>query len=122
MVGRAIRLSALLVLLQVPGPAAAGDCMAKAEGFQLASDTVHWTFAIPAGWECLQGLRGRSMLIDEVKVLEPPSAGSLTISGPSFVYKAPKMESVDRFKIRISGENHRMRGTSEVEVNISIRQ
>ena len=113
---------AIVALLLISRPAWAGNCLSRAEGFQLTSDAVHWAFAIHTGSECLQGLRGNSMLIDEVKVVEPPSAGSLTISGPGFIYRAPAGEVNDHFKLRISGENNRMRGTSEVVVDISVRQ
>lgn len=119
--GRLTRAVAILAFLQIAGPAWAGNCMSKAEGFQLTSDAVHWIFAIHAGSECLQGLRGRSMLIEQVQVLEPPSAGTLAISGPAFIYRAPDVQSSDRFKLRISGENNRMHGTSEVVVDISVR-
>lgn len=62
------------------------------------------------------------MLIEEVKVLESPSAGTLAISGPAFVYRAPAVQSSDRFKLRISGEKNRMHGTSDVVVDISVRE
>lgn len=112
----------VVALLQVTSPASAGNCLSRAEGFQLTSDSVHWVFAMLAGSECLQGLRGRSMLIEEVKVIESPSAGSLAISGSGFIYKAPAAESTDHFKLRISGENRRMRGTSEIVVDVSVRR
>ena len=114
---------AMLALAQTLSSAAAGNCLlSKNEGFQLTSDTVHWSFKIPAGTECLQGLRGGSMLIDRVNVVEAPSAGNLAISGPGFIYKAPATGSSDRFRIQILGENHRMRGTSEVVVDVDIRR
>jgi hypothetical protein len=112
----------VVALLQVTSPASAGNCLSRTEGFELVSDTVHWTFVIPAGSECLQGLRGKSMLIDKVNVVEAPSAGSLVISGPGFIYKAPAKESSDHFRLQILGENHRMRGTSEVVIDVNIRR
>src|SRR6516164_5400150 len=97
-------------LLQISHPASAGNCLSRADNFGLISDTVRWTFVIHAGSECLQGLRGGSMLLDEVKVVEPPSEGSLMLSGPAFIYRAPARESSDHFKLRISGEKYRIRG------------
>ena len=113
----------VLALAHTPSPTLAGNCLlSKSEGFQLTSDTVHWSFVIPAGTECLQGLRGGSMLIDRVNVVEAPSVGSLAISGSGFIYKAPVTASSDRFKLQILGENHRMRGTSEVVIDVDIRR
>lgn len=66
--------------------ATAGECALRPERFVLLSDTVYWVVSIPAGTECLQGLRGRTQLFDEVKLAEAPSAGSVTtpvISLPS---------------------------------------
>lgn len=101
--------------------ASAGNCLAKADAFELNSDTVHWSFAIRANSECLQGLRGKSMLIDSVTAVENPSAGRLTISGPAFFYQAPATAAVDRFKLRVVGENNRIRGNSEIIVEVSVR-
>jgi hypothetical protein len=124
MIRKVVMLPAVTVVawLQITSPALAGNCLSRTEGFQLISDTVHWQFAIPAGSDCLQGLRGKSMLIDEVKVVEAPTSGSLAISGSGFIYKAPATESNDHFKLRILGENHRMRGTSDVAVDVVIRR
>jgi len=118
---RAIAIVILAALLHVSGPALAGNCLSKAEAFQLTSDTVHWQFMISSGSECLQGLRGGSMLIDSVKVVEAPSSGNLAISGSGFIYKAPANPSDDHFKLQILGENRRMRGSSEVVVDVSVR-
>lgn len=120
--GGAIAVVILVALFQVSRPALAGNCLVKTEAFQLVSDTVHWEFVIPAGSECLQGLRGKSMLIDAVKVVEAPSSGNLAISGSGFIYKAPAKESDDHFKLQILGENRRMRGSSEVVVDVSVRR
>ena len=70
-------------LVQFSQPASARYCLSNIGEFQLNSDTVHWSFAIRPSAECLQGLRHRAMLIDEVKILDPPTAGSLSISGPA---------------------------------------
>jgi hypothetical protein len=119
---RAIVVVATIVLLQTVYPVRAGNCLSKAEGIQLISDTVHWAFAMPVDSDCLQGLRGGAMLIEDVKIVEPPSAGSLSLTGSGFIYKAPAAEANDHFKLRVSGENRRMRGTSEVVVDVSIRR
>jgi hypothetical protein len=112
---------AAVALVEVSQSAFAGTCLPRAGGFGLSSDTVHWIFAIPSSSECLQGLRGSAMLLDEVKIIEPPSAGSVTVSGPAFYYRAPATSSSDRFTLQVSGENHRMRGTSTIIVEVLVR-
>lgn len=112
---------AMLVLGPATTSALAGNCLSRNEGFELSSDTVHWTFSIRGGTDCLQGLRGRAMLIDEVKIVEPPAAGTLTIAGPAFFYRAPASGSSDRFKLQVAGQNNRMRGTSVIVVDVSVK-
>jgi hypothetical protein len=61
------------------------------------------------------------MLIDEVQVVEGPSTGGLTITGPAFVYRAPAAGSNDRFRLRVTGAKNRMHGSSDVIVDVSVR-
>src|SRR5262249_50089891 len=96
--------------------ATAGECASRLERFELRSDTVHWAFTIQPGGECLQGLRGRTQLLDEIKLLEPPTAGVVTTVGPSFRYQAPSSAGNDRFRLEVTGENRRQRGTSTIVV------
>jgi hypothetical protein len=100
--------------------ASAGECTSRPQRFDLASDTVYWTFSIQAGTECLQGLRGKTQLLEEVKVVEPPTAGVVSISGPSFRYQAPPVAGSDQFKIGLSGENRRQHGSSVIVVEVTI--
>ncbi|MCK1740383.1 hypothetical protein IVA80_05760 [Bradyrhizobium sp. 139] len=101
--------------------AAAGECVSRPERFVLHSDTVYWTVSIPSGTECLQGLRGKTQLLDEVKLVEAPSAGIVTIAGPSFRYQGPLGPGTDRFRIAVSGENRRQRGSSVIIVDVTVR-
>lgn len=101
--------------------ATAGECVSRAERFALLSDTVYWTISISSGTECLQGLRGRTQLLDEVKLVEAPSAGIVTIAGPSFRYQAPTTPGTDRFRIAVSGENRRQHGSSVIIVEVTVR-
>jgi hypothetical protein len=112
---------AAVALVQLSQAASAANCLSNIGSFELSSDTVHWSFAIRSSSECLQGLRHRAMLIDEVKVLDPPTAGSLTISGSAFLYKAPATGSSDRFRLQVSGQNRRIRGASVIIVEVSVR-
>ena len=112
---------ATFVLCQATTSALAGSCLSRTEGFDLSSDTVHWAFTIRGETDCLQGLRGKSMLIHEVKIVEPPAAGTLTITGSAFSYRAPASGSSDRFRVQVAGENNRLRGTSVIVVDVSIK-
>lgn len=99
----------------------AGECVSRPERFVLLADTVYWTVSIPSGTECLQGLRGPTQLLDEVKLIEPPSVGRVTIAGPSFRYRAPSSPGTDRFRIAVSGEDRRQRGSSVIIIEVTIR-
>lgn len=99
----------------------AGECASRPERFELRSDTVYWSFSIQPGGECLQGLRGRTQLLDEIKLLEPPTAGVVTTVGPSFRYQAPSSAGNDRFTLEVTGENRRQRGTSTIIVEVTVR-
>jgi hypothetical protein len=101
--------------------ATAGECVSRPERFELASDTVYWIVSIPPGTECLQGLRGKTQLLNEVKLVDAPSAGVATIAGPSFRYQASSIPGTDRFRIVVSGENRRQRGSSIIIVDVTIR-
>ena len=74
-----------------------------------------------SGGECLQGLRGKTMVLDDVRLVTPPHEGAVTISGPSFRYNAPPGESSDTFTLKVSGENRRQRGTSMIIVDVYAR-
>lgn len=110
-----------LVTWPVACTANAGECISRPERFALLSDTVSWSFTIQSGTECLQGLRGKTQLLDEVKLVESPSAGAVTISGPSFRYQASSIAGHDQFRIAVSGENRRQRGSSIIAVDVTVR-
>jgi hypothetical protein len=101
--------------------AAAGDCVHRPERFELRSDTVYWSASVRPGSECLQGLRGSTMLLEDVKLIEPARAGIVTIAGPSFRYQAPSTPINDSFRIAVAGENRRQRGTSVIVVEVTVK-
>jgi hypothetical protein len=111
----------IYLILSQASTASAGECIRRPEGFKLRSDTTNWSITIGAGGECLQGLRGRAMLLDGVKVVEAPKVGVVTISGPSFRYQAPATPSSDSFKLEVAGEDHRVRGMSTIQVDVVVR-
>jgi hypothetical protein len=101
--------------------AAAGECLSRPERFELTSDTVYWNFSLPAGAECLQGLRGKTQLLYRVNLVEPPRSGQVVISGPSFRYLAGESPANERFKIEVEGENLRRHGTSLIVVDVAVK-
>ncbi|WFU37715.1 hypothetical protein QA640_24950 [Bradyrhizobium sp. CB82] len=108
-------------LLLLARAAAAGECLSKPERFELISDTVHWNFSLPIGAECLQGLRGKTQLLERINVVEPPRSGQVVISGPSFRYQAAGSPTNERFKIAVEGENKRQHGTSLIVVDVTVK-
>jgi hypothetical protein len=111
----------LIAVQAIPNLASAGECIRRPDRFELRSDTAYWTITIGVGGECLQGLRGRAMLLDSVRVVEPPKTGLITISGPSFRYSAPATPGSDSFKLEVSGEDRRIRGKSIIQVEVVAR-
>jgi len=59
------------------------------------------------------------MLLDDVRLTSSPSAGIVTIAGPSFRYTAPVGAPVsDTFTLEVSGENRRQRGSSVIVIDV----
>jgi hypothetical protein len=113
---------ALLVLFWLaPAVAWAGNCLSRPEMFKLKSDTVEWSFAIGRGAECLQGLRGRTMLLDTVSILDQPKLGEVVLQGPSFRYVSGTKAGTDSFKLAISGTSGSFQGTSIVSLRVDVR-
>jgi hypothetical protein len=105
----------------VPTMAIAGNCLSRADSFRLESDTVQWSMVIARGEDCIQGLRGRTMILDSVSVIEPPKTGRVVLQGPSFRYFAGPEAGADSFKLTIVGSSMRMNGTSTIGVEVKVR-
>jgi hypothetical protein len=101
--------------------AIAGNCLSRADPFRLDSDTVQWSVVIARGDECIQGLRGKTMILESVSVVEQPKAGRVVIQGPSFRYFAGPEAGSDSFSLGVVGSSMRMNGTSTVRVNVQVR-
>jgi hypothetical protein len=99
---------------------AGGTCILHPQQFTLRSDTVRWSFKIKPGAECIQGLRWSTIIIDNIRIVEPPKAGRLVIQGPAFRYFSnPDAQGADSFKIEIAGASLRLGGTSLIEVDVT---
>ena len=104
-----------------PAMAFAGECLLHPEPMRLESDTVQWSIVIARGNECIQGLRGKTMIFESAAIVEPPKTGRVVVQGPSFHYYASEAAGSDSFGLTVVGTSMRMRGTSTVKVNIQVR-
>ena len=104
-----------------PTVAVARDCLSHPEFFRLQSDTVQWRMVIARGDECIQGLRGKTMILENVSVVEQPKRGRVVLQGPSFRYSAGPEVGPDSFKLIVVGSSMRMNGTSTVMVEVQVR-
>jgi len=95
--------------------------MLRPDAFLLRSDTVRWSIRIRSGDECIQGLRWSTLMIDGVSVAEQPKLGRLMLSGPSFRYiSTPGALGADRFTLKVDGASLRVKGSSLIEVDVSV--
>jgi len=102
--------------------ARAGDCIVNGLPPRLDSQPVEWTFVIASGQSCVRGLRSGAMTLDSVSIGSPAKVGEATVQGYSFTYKAPRdFKGEDSFSVKMSGANRRIRGSSIIQVNVSIR-
>jgi hypothetical protein len=105
----------------VPTMGVAGGCLSRPDSFRLQSDTVWWSMVIARGDECIQGLRGNTMMLETVSVVEQPKAGRIVLQGSSFRYFAGPEPGSDSFRLVIVGSSMRMNGMSTVNVEVQIR-
>ena len=105
----------------VPAMGIAGGCVSSPDSFRLQSDTVRWSMVIARGDECIQGLRGKTMLLETVSVVEQPKTRRIILQGPSVRYFAGPEAGSDSFRLIIAGSSMRMSGTSTVNVEVQIR-
>jgi len=103
-------------------PPSAETCqISNAPRFQLNSDAVEWTLQIVSGQTCLRGLNHGVIRIDGVKLTSPPRSGQVTVKGPGFSYQAKSnFEGEDAFILQVSGTSVRTRGTSDINVTVSV--
>jgi hypothetical protein len=101
--------------------AVAGDCVSHPGPLRLESDTVQWSIVIARGDECIQGLRGKTMVFESLSFIEQPKTGRVVLQGPSFHYYAGADAGSDSFRLLIVGSSMRMRGASTVDVVVQVR-
>ena len=100
----------------------AGNCIPRPERFNLASDTVYWSVLLPAGGNCIQGLRYASMQIEHVFIVSAPKNGSVVLQGPSFRYQAnPQFRGSDSFSLSVNGTAGQVPGSSIINIDVTVR-
>ena len=117
----AYRFVLALVLLGAPC-ARAGYCVTDGPAPRLDSQPVEWKFTIASGESCIRGLRSGAMQLDSVKISTPAKVGQATVQGYSFSYQAPRgFKGEDAFAVTMTGANYRIRGSSTIQVYVSVR-
>jgi hypothetical protein len=104
-----------------PTVAVAGNCLSRTAPFVLPSDIAEWSMVVGRSSECIQGLRGRTMVLESVSVLEQPKSGQIILQGPSFRYSAGPETGSDKFKLAIVGTSMRIDGSSVINIDVQIR-
>jgi hypothetical protein len=112
---------ALTFIFPVASSIAGGNCLLHPAPFRLQSDNVHWSVKIDSGAECIQGLRWSTIMIEDISIVDQPKLGRVLIQGPSFRYFSnPGAQGSDSFKLSISGTSLRLKGTSLIEVDVTV--
>ena len=100
----------------------AGGCIIEGPPPRLDSQPVEWTFTIASGQSCTRGLRSGAMTLDSVSIGSPAKVGEATAQGYSFSYRAPRdFKGEDSFAVTMVGTNRRIRGSSTIQVHVSVR-
>ena len=115
--------SFVLALLLLGAPCAeAGYCIVDGPPPRLDSQPIEWKFTIASGESCIRGLRSGAMQLDSVSISTPAKVGQATVQGYSFSYKAPRgFKGEDAFAVTMTGANYRIRGSSTIQVYVSVR-
>ena len=112
----------LLTLIAVRLGVAQGSCLLSGPPYQLASDTVNWSMTVGSGQSCIRGLRGRWNTLDDITLLSRPEFGQVTFQGPGLRYTAkPDYHGQDSFAILLSGEIFGVKGSSTVQIMVSVK-
>ena len=113
----------VLASLLLGAPCAeAGYCTVDGPQPRLDSQPIEWKFTIASGESCIRGLRSGAMQLDSVSISTPAKAGQATVQGYSFSYKAPQgFKGEDTFSVTMTGANYRIRGSSIIQVHVSVR-
>jgi hypothetical protein len=108
-----------LIFLGILTPADA--CVLNGPRYQLAADTVRWSLELISGESCTHGVRFNNVAFDKLKVAAAPQTGHVTLHGPGFSYKAASdFQGRDFFSLMVSGTTNKIRGSSTIEVVVSV--
>src|SRR5262249_43372168 len=117
---------ALLIILGF-WPLAAGAanaqqlCHVDAPRYRLQDDTVRWSMTIANGHSCIHGTRFGNIEFGSLKLTSAPRFGEVALQGPGFKY-SPNVgfHGQDAFSLTVVGAVRGTRGSSTIEVNVSV--
>jgi hypothetical protein len=112
--------AALLPLLGGQG-ASAQTCFVNAPQYRLSGDTVSWEMTVSEDRSCIKGVRFAKFQFDGLALISLPRFGKVELLGAGFRY-SPKAEfrGKDSFSLRVDGVVDGKRGSSTIEVIVSI--
>jgi len=101
--------------------ALAQSCVIENSPYNLAVDTVTWSMTTIPGATCFGGVRFGNVIIKSVKLISPPRAGQIVLRGSGFSYAAKAdFRGEDSFALKVTGAIDRRRGSSTVQILVSI--
>jgi hypothetical protein len=115
---RQIALLTSLGLWPLTGYAASAQqlCPVDAPRYRLQNDTVSWSMTILNGHSCVHGIRFGNIQLDSVKLTSPARFGEVALQySPSAGFHGQ-----DAFSLTVVGALRRTRGSSTIEVNVSV--
>jgi hypothetical protein len=112
----------VLVLWLLNGQAAfAQSCLVDARRYNLRDDIVTWSMTMASGHSCVRGVRFSNVQFESLKLTSPPKFGQVILQGSGFIY-SPKADfnGQDSFSIEVFGAIDRKRGSSTIQVTVSV--
>jgi hypothetical protein len=96
-------------------------CHVDAPRYRLQDDTVSWSMTIVTGHSCIHGTRLGNIQFASLKLTSPPRFGEVALQGSGFMY-SPNIgfHGQDEFSLTVVGAFRGTRGSSTIEVNVSV--
>ena len=112
----------ILVLWLLSGSvASAQSCLVDAPRYNLREDTVSWSMTVVSGRNCIRGVRLSNTQFEGLKLTSPPQSGEVVLRGSGFIYSPrANFHGQDSFSIAVFGAVNRRRGSSTIQVTVSV--
>jgi hypothetical protein len=109
------------VLLLTAAPAAAQVCKIRGPRPLMTHDMVQWTLTLKRDTTCLHGVRSASLILDRVLLATPPKFGFAQVEAYGLTYRPnPGFTGEDSLSLVFLGSTAKSRGTSTIEIRISV--